>query len=103
VLGCFVFLAGKELKPNVNDRMKTNIVSMPTSAATSNNTAAPDQTCDGFLSTQELLERIPISAGTLANWRKSGSIPFVKLGRRVIFHFPSVVEALLRMQRGGDR
>jgi predicted site-specific integrase-resolvase len=49
-----------------------------------------------------LLKRVPISRGTLRNWMSNGSIPFIRAkGRRLLFDWPSVREALLRMQRGG--
>lgn len=55
-----------------------------------------------FIDTNELLQRLPISRRTLANWRTSGKIPYVCLaGGRVLFHWPSVEEALLRRQHGG--
>ena len=54
-----------------------------------------------FINERELLERIPISRRTLFNWREQGVIPSVKIGAgRVIFHWPSVQQALLRQQRG---
>ena len=58
----------------------------------------------GFIDTATLLQRLPISRRTLATWRTSGKIPFVNVtGRRVIFHWPTVEQALLRMQRGGGQ
>lgn len=53
-----------------------------------------------FISQAELLERIPVSRRTLSNWRRSGAIPYVKIGRRILFHWPSVQAALLRSQKG---
>jgi hypothetical protein len=54
-----------------------------------------------FLDEKEMLRRLPISRRTLFNWRRSGKIPSVKIGRRCIYHLPSVEAALLRLQRGG--
>jgi excisionase family DNA binding protein len=55
-----------------------------------------------FIDEKEMLQRLPISRRTLFSWRKSGKIPYVRLGgRRVLFHWPSVEAALLRMQKGG--
>jgi Helix-turn-helix domain len=54
-----------------------------------------------FLSEKEMLQRLPISRRTLFNWRTSGKIPAVKIGRRCLYHFPSIEAALLRLQRGG--
>jgi excisionase family DNA binding protein len=56
----------------------------------------------GFIDEKEMLKRLPISRRTLFSWRKSGKIPFVYLGgRRILFHWASVEQALLRRQRGG--
>jgi hypothetical protein len=60
-----------------------------------------DQDFKAFLDEKQILARIPISRRTLFNWRASGKIPFVRLGRRNLFHWPSVEQALLRQQRGG--
>jgi hypothetical protein len=58
-----------------------------------------------FLDTRGLRQRVPVSKGTIEAWRKSGLIPFVKIEEgprgRVLFHWPSVEAALVRMQRGG--
>jgi len=55
-----------------------------------------------FIDEKELLKRLPVSRRTLFNWRDAGIIPCVRLtGRRILFHWPSVEAALLRMQRGG--
>ncbi len=54
-----------------------------------------------FLDTDELLALLPISIRTLRLWRKQEVIPFRKIGRRVIFHYPSVRASLLKMQTGG--
>ena len=56
-----------------------------------------------FLDEKELLKRIPVSRRTLFAYRNSGKIPCVRLGgRRILFHWPSVEAALLRMQRGTE-
>jgi hypothetical protein len=62
-----------------------------------------DQDFKAFLDEKQILARIPISRRTLFNWRASGKIPFVRLGRRNLFHWPSVEQALLRQQRGGTQ
>jgi hypothetical protein len=57
----------------------------------------------GFIDEKELLKRLPVSRRTLFSWRTTGKIPFVRLGgRRVLFHWPSIEAALLRMQTGGS-
>jgi hypothetical protein len=56
----------------------------------------------GFLNQKQLLARLPISRRTLFNWRVTGKIPHVKIGRRILFHWPSCEAALLRLQHGGN-
>jgi len=56
----------------------------------------------GFIDEKQLLKLLPVSRRTLFSWRTTGKIPYVRLGgRRVLFHWPSVEAALLRMQKGG--
>jgi|ERR1035441_1594976 hypothetical protein len=56
----------------------------------------------GFIDNGEMLRRVPVSLGTLQNWRRAGKIPYIKgPGRRIFWHWPTVEQALLRMQRGG--
>ena len=54
-----------------------------------------------FIDEKQLLARLPVSRRTLFNWRVSGKIPHVKIGRRNLFHWPSIEDALLRKQKGG--
>ncbi len=57
----------------------------------------------GFIDTDELLRRLPVSRGTIRNWCRSGKIPFIKTpGRRVLFSWENVANALRRMERGGQ-
>lgn len=57
----------------------------------------------GFIDTDELLRRLPVSRGTIQNWCRSGKIPFIKTpGRRVLFCWENVANALRRMERGGQ-
>jgi len=56
-------------------------------------------TDEGFITEDELVERLKISRGTAINHRKNGLLPFVKLGHAVRYHWPSVQESLLRRQR----
>ena len=59
----------------------------------------------GFINEKHLLSLIPVSRRTLFEWRERGKIPCVRLpgSRRVLFHFPSVQAALLRLQTGGTK
>lgn len=61
-----------------------------------------DKELKTFLDEKEILARIPISKRTLFNWRAAGKIPTVSIGRRNLFHWPSVSAALLRQQRGAE-
>ena len=55
----------------------------------------------GFIDEAQMLARLPFSRGSLINYRNAGKIPFVRLGRRVVYFWPAVQAALLRMQTGG--
>src|SRR5688572_15842094 len=55
-----------------------------------------------FIFETELLRRVPISRRTSNTWRGTGILPFIQPpgSRRVIYHWPSVQAALLRIQKG---
>ena len=55
-----------------------------------------------FVDEKVILQRVPISRRTLYVWRESGKVPFIKVpgSRRVVFHWASFEQALLRLQRG---
>jgi predicted site-specific integrase-resolvase len=73
--------------------MKTLTIKNPV-PATSENISAD------FITSKELLRRIPICRKTLSGYVKAGKIPSVRLGgRKLLFHVPSVTEAILRFQR----
>jgi hypothetical protein len=59
---------------------------------------APDAV---IISEAELLRRVPVSRRTWYSWSNDGKVPTIKVGRRSLYHWPSVVAALLRMQGGG--
>jgi hypothetical protein len=54
-----------------------------------------------FIDELECLRRVHLSRRTWFSWRRAGKVPSIKLGRRTLYHWPSVEAALLRMQRGG--
>jgi hypothetical protein len=56
----------------------------------------------GFIDEKTLLARLPVSSGTLSNWRAKGILPYVKVGRRCLYDWASVQGALHRRQRGGQ-
>jgi len=69
------------------------------------NGSEPDQTVAGqtsFIDEKQLLARLPISRGTLGNWKAKGLLPYIKIGRRCLYDWASVQSALLRRQRGGS-
>ena len=56
----------------------------------------------GFIDEKKLLALVPISRRTAFTWIKNGKLPCVKIGRRKLFHWPSVEAALLRQQMNGQ-
>ena len=57
-----------------------------------------------FITEDELLRRVPVCRRTLFQWRANGKIPFVRVsGRKLMFHWKSVEDALLRQQRGATQ
>jgi hypothetical protein len=76
----------------------------PSATGTTKSAAVPGPESEAkvFIDTPEFLRRIPWSPGTLANYRKAGHIPYVQLGRRICYHWPSVEAALLRAQRNAE-
>jgi hypothetical protein len=56
----------------------------------------------GFIDERQLLARLPVSRRTLGNWKAKGLVPYIKIGRRCLYDWPSVQGALLRRQRGGQ-
>jgi len=75
---------------------KTVTLAAPAGASTTTEPAAE------FINSEELRRRLPICRRTEKNHRDKGRLPFVQLGRRVIYHWPTVQQALLRQQRGGE-
>ena len=62
----------------------------------------PEATQGDFLTTEQLMARLPVCSKTLRNWRAGGKLPYIALnGKRFLYHWPSVQSALLRAQRGG--
>ncbi len=75
-------------------------------AATGSKLAVLPSSGDGltrksFIDTTELLTLIPVCRRTLRNWMDAGTIPFCRMGGRILFHQESVEKAILRQQRGG--
>jgi hypothetical protein len=55
-----------------------------------------------FLDEKQLLTRLPICRRTAFTWIQQGKLPCVKIGRRKLYHWPSVEASLLRQQRGAE-
>jgi excisionase family DNA binding protein len=66
----------------------------------SNLNATPSANEANFIDEKTLLLRLPVSRRTIHNWRTSGKIPSIKIGRRVLFCWENVAEALRRLERG---
>ena len=56
----------------------------------------------GFMNEKQLLAKLPISRRTLGNWKAKGVLPYIKIGRRCLYDWASVQDALSRGQRGGE-
>jgi len=54
-----------------------------------------------FIHEDELCARLQISRGTAVNYRRDGKLPYAKLGRLILYHWPTVEQALLRQSVGG--
>jgi len=63
----------------------------------------PSGAQDEIVDSEEFRRRVPVSRRTEFDWREKGLLPFIRPpdGRRVLYHWPTVLGALLRMQRGG--
>ena len=59
----------------------------------------PNQPPNDFVHSAELARRLGIGVGTLRQWTKVGKLPFIQLRRKIVWHWPTVQQALLRAQR----
>lgn len=57
---------------------------------------------DTFLTVTELAQRLKVRPRTIANLRKAG-LPSITMGRRVLWHWPSVEKYMLQKQQGGGK
>jgi Helix-turn-helix domain len=72
------------------------------------NELTPDAVTDttklaAFIDEPELRRRLPVSRRTIHNWRRAGKIPSIVIGRRVLFCWENVADALRRLERGGGQ
>ena len=77
---------------------KTIALAVTGGASTENLPAGLTQDA-AFLDEVALLQRIPISRRTLCDWRQKRGFPYVRIGRRILYHWESVKSWLLRQQR----
>jgi excisionase family DNA binding protein len=49
---------------------------------------------DEFMTKKELAARLKVTERTVDNWRRRGVLPFVKVGKVVIFQWSDVVQQL---------
>lgn len=56
---------------------------------------------NGFIGEHDVLQKVPVSRKTWSNWKNKGYVPFIRQpgSRRVLYHWPSVESALLRLQK----
>ena len=60
-----------------------------------------DKEFSAFIDQKELLRRLPVSRRTITNWRRARKIPSIVIGRRVLFCWDNVSQALRRLEYGG--
>jgi excisionase family DNA binding protein len=77
--------------------MKDHKVTLAAPAGASNNTGPA-----ALLTVPELLARLRISRRTLHDHIRNGRVPAIRLGKRILFSWPVVLESLLRQQRAAE-
>jgi hypothetical protein len=56
--------------------------------------AARSEPPDDMLTKKELAGRLKLTVRTIENWQRRGVLPFLKIRKVVLFHWPDVVERL---------
>jgi len=54
----------------------------------------PDRASDGLLLKRELAVKIRRSPRTVDLWMRQGKLPYLKIGKTVLFRWPDVLEKL---------
>ena len=54
----------------------------------------PGNPSDVMLNKRELAVQLKMTVRTVENWQRRGILPFVKVGKVVLFHWPDVVAHL---------
>ncbi len=86
---------------NVEPVLRALQIQAPATNPMTINQSSAQQDESSFITEMQLLKKLSVSRRTVFSWRMAGKIPTVKLGRRTLYHWPSVEAALLRCQRGG--
>ena len=55
---------------------------------------AIDRASDGLLTKRELAARLRKSTRTTDDWMRKGKLPYLKIGKTVLFRWPDVLEKL---------
>lgn len=58
------------------------------------NLNAPAQFGNGYISKAEMAQRLSRTGRTVEKWMRAGRLPFLKIGRSVLFHWPTVEKHL---------
>lgn len=58
------------------------------------NASPPGNPSDVMLNKRELAVQLKMTVRTVENWQRRGILPFVKVGKVVLFHWPDVVAHL---------
>jgi hypothetical protein len=56
-----------------------------------------------FIDEREALRRVPVSRRTWFDWREKKGLPYIRVGKRIVYDWASVRAWLLRQQRGGQQ
>lgn len=83
---------------SMSENTTTHLAPAITPARTGSDAAtaasAPGNPSDVMLNKRELAERLKVTVRTVENRQQRGVLPYVKIGKVVIFHWPEVVEFL---------
>lgn len=58
------------------------------------------QSDNEWLDGQEVMQMLHIKVETLKNWRRSGVIPYSKLGGKLYYNLPEIKQLLLQNKQG---
>ena len=55
-----------------------------------------------FIDEPECLRRVPVSRRTWFDWREKKGLPYIRVGKRILYDWDSVRQWLLRQQRAAE-